>query len=832
MPIFFESALLVLSGALALALVNVAVALWRQRIKVREAEAALASNDAKLRAILDHAPAEIYLKDEEGRYLLINRQFERLFGVRNRDLIGKLPGDVHEGDLAELSRAQDLEVLETGKTIAREENVKTRLGDKVFHTIKFPLRDDSGRIIGLGAVSTDITELAEAREQAIRLEQRLTDAVNALPAGFVYFEPSGQIGLINTRYQDLLAQLGHPPDTKATFEQLLRTVLAKGRIPEAEGQEEDWIQERLAVPSRAGEELEYQMPDGRWYKAFDERTSDGGVVGVRVDISMLKRQQESLSAAISERDAAEKRFSDIAEINSGWFWEQDKDLRFTYISDVFEQKTGYLIAARLGQTREEAIDDDAEILAGSDWDWLNRKLEAREPFENFVYGIRGEDGELIWVRISGAPFFDADGEFAGYRGVGSDVTDLYTAITSAEAANRAKSDFLANISHEIRTPLTAVLGMAEELERRVGGEEERKFARTIRESGEHLLEIINDVLDFSKIEARRVELEHVPFKPADLVDRIVTLHSMKAAEKGLSFSAELEEGIPEVRVGDPQRILQVLHNLVGNAIKFTLSGGVVVSLADAGGDRMKISVADSGIGMTRDQLGRVFDGFSQADTSIARRFGGTGLGMSITKKLVDAMDGSLDIQSTPDEGTSVHVILPLPASDATVEAAPKRPAIVAEKAIPRGLRILAVDDNETNRTLIGLLLQRIGAEATIVDSGPAAISAAEKHAYDLIMMDIAMPSMDGIEALNRLRAAASRAGFAEAPALAVTANALTYQIEAYLEMGFQGHVAKPIQMADLFEEIRRVSLASKGEIEKPTAEVSQIEDRTSRRRLA
>ncbi|MEM8841547.1 MAG: ATP-binding protein [Pseudomonadota bacterium] len=382
---------------------------------------------------------------------------------------------------------------------------------------------------------------------------------------------------------------------------------------------------------------------------------------------------------------------------------------------------------------------------------------------------------------------------------------LHTAVQRAETANRAKSDFLASMSHEIRTPLSGVIGMAQELDRRISDPEQRQFVETIRESGEHLLRIINNVLDLSKIEAGKLDLESVAFTPADLVEKAATLHAIRAEEKGLAFSCEIDEGSRLPRLGDPQRVLQILHNLVGNAIKFTSQGSVHIHMKGPFGQPLQLIVRDTGIGMTQEQLAQIFDGFCQADTSIARRFGGTGLGMSITKKLIDAMQGSKEIESTPGGGTTVTVTLPLAIAKQTAPAAKR---VSVNSMVPRGLRILAVDDNATNRILIDLLLKQIKAKSTVVASGKAAVQMVAQHQFDVILMDIAMPEMDGIEALNAIREAERESERCPAPALAVTANAMTHQIDEYLACGFDGHVAKPIQIDHLFNEILRISEAN------------------------
>lgn len=281
------------------------------------------------------------------------------------------------------------------------------------------------------------------------------------------------------------------------------------------------------------------------------------------------------------------------------------------------------------------------------------------------------------------------------------------------------------------------------------------------------------------------------------MDRLDALHGFRAREKNLSLEL-LNHVSPDLWFdGDAHRIMQVLHNLVGNALKFTHEGSVVVEAARSASDELILTVTDSGIGMTADQTETVFDEFSQADSSTSRQFGGTGLGLAITRSLVKIMDGEITIDSAKGKGTVVSISIPTPAT----APPPVSETRHHEDTLPAGLRILVADDNATNRMLIEILLHKIGAEVEIVPDGVSAVAAASTGDFDLILMDISMPGMDGLEALRLIRDAQHCARRPCVPALAVTANAMRHQVEDYLANGFDGHVAKPIQREDLFNKI-------------------------------
>ena len=387
----------------------------------------------------------------------------------------------------------------------------------------------------------------------------------------------------------------------------------------------------------------------------------------------------------------------------------------------------------------------------------------------------------------------------GSVGLRVDVTELHDARERAEEASRSKSLFLANMSHEIRTPLNGILGMADILAGDLNDPDQARTARTIRESGETLLSILNDILDMSKIEAGKLELEQQTFAPSDLARRVGSLHRLRAEQKGLSFVKDFAEGLP-LRLGDPHRISQILHNLLGNAVKFTEHGGVILRISGGKGEPLLIEVEDTGIGMSPEQSARIFDDFEQADLSMTRRYGGTGLGLSIVRRLISMMGGGIAIDTEPGRGTTVRVTLPLP----TVGASPRPQDTVEASADLHGVRALVTDDNPINLQIIDAFLKRMGVETVLVENGQLAVDTWEPGRFDLLCLDIAMPELDGMAALNAIRKRAALAKTAAPPAIAVTANAMSHQVDEYLKAGFAAHLPKPVRRADLAALVARL----------------------------
>ncbi|OYU19625.1 MAG: hypothetical protein CFE34_04365 [Rhodobacteraceae bacterium PARR1] len=399
------------------------------------------------------------------------------------------------------------------------------------------------------------------------------------------------------------------------------------------------------------------------------------------------------------------------------------------------------------------------------------------------------DGRV--VRIEERPLPDG-----GRVGLHVQVTDLHRAREAAEEASRAKSVFLAHMGHEIRTPLAGILGMTELLMDNLDRPEQMTLARAVHQSGETLLTILNDLLDMSKIEAGKLELEAVAFDPADLARNVSALYELRAEGKGLHYRLEVQPGAVGLRLGDPHRIAQILHNLLSNALKFTHIGGLTLSLSGAS-DTLVLSVRDSGIGMTQDQVARMLNPFEQADPQTTRRYGGTGLGMSIVARLVEMMAGRIEVHSSLGSGTVVSVHLPLAVVAVPGATAPPQAIPAVDVAALRGLRVLAADDNEINRHMLQGYLDRLGVSVTMVEDGAEALSRWEPGAFDLICLDISMPGLDGPAALQLIRAKAEAQGARVPPAIAITSNAMTHQIADYMAAGFAAHLGKPFRKDDL-----------------------------------
>ncbi|WP_371229282.1 PAS-domain containing protein [Roseovarius sp. 2305UL8-3] len=663
------------------------------RIRAEFAEQkAQRSRDLLLMAV-ETLPDGFVLYDADDRLVLCNKRYKEIYnksaevmvpGTRFEDI---LRFGLDNGQYADaIGREEEWLADRLSAHKHAETTIEQKLDDGSWLRILERSTPDGGRV----GLRIDITEQIRSRNRAEKAESRLRDAINALPAGFWLFDANGRLEMFNDKYRELYEKSSPALRIGATSKEILQYGLEHGEYPEAAGREEQWLQEITDRIERGEYEWEYPLQSGRWIRSYNQPTSDGGRVGIRIDITELKRQQSELQAsnaqlrsALTERDAAERRFLDVAEISNDWFWEQDENLRFTYVSGGFDKSLDINSESLIGKSYPEFYKDMPVVLESADWRWLEAKMTARVPFRDFVYRAVEAPDARKWVRISGAPIFDKDGEFRGYRGVGSDVSVLNNALRDARAASIAKTEFLSMMSHELRTPLTVILGynaflsnpellssvktfrarleedqvitdMVEKDLDSVTGEV-AKFAQKMQGSGNHLLNLINDMLDLAKIDAGKLVIERQPVSLTEAVKLVVEQFANSADENALELTAETHG---ETVLGDMLRLRQVLINLVGNALKFTEQGYVRIHTRERG-KCVEIAVEDSGPGIPEDQLKTIFDQFSQVDSSATRRKGGTGLGLSISKRLVELQGGTLTVESEVGKGSIFTFTMPL-----------------------------------------------------------------------------------------------------------------------------------------------------------------------------
>ncbi|MFW5642283.1 MAG: PAS domain S-box protein, partial [Roseicyclus sp.] len=756
----------------------------------------------------------VILTDAAGRVVWANPAFEARSGHALEEMTGRSLMEFTRSPRTDpATEARIDEAMAARRPCSAEVLNATRDGEEYWIDLNISWQAEAPSGEGIFVhVATDITEQKRAAEELARYKALLESAIEALPDGFAYFDAEDRLVMCNRRYREIYPRTAPIIRPGVRFEDLIRHAVAQGEHLDAIGREEAWIARRLARHRDPGGPIEQPISDGRWLQVLERPTPDGGRVGMRVDVTALKRAEErlahviegagvgtwewvrgidevrvndqyaripgyaleevdgrsvagivalihpddrervaerlrallrgeteivdmefrqihkaghivwveargrvvshsadgrplrvagmqtdisarkaaelalkrlnaELTEALAQRDAAERRFADIARLSTDWFFETDAAFCHIYLSENFATLMDLPASAMLGRPLADLRDlsghdgtraaPGAEAPPSAPWPELDAALAESPTRASFIFEAVARDESTRWLRLALTPLHGADGGLLGYRGVGTDVTELYRERALALQASEAKSRFLANMSHEIRTPLNGVLGMADLLAPTLTDDRQREMIATVQSSGELLLSLLNNMLDMSKIEAGQLTLLEAPVRLDALAQEADQVYGALARSRGVDFVLERGEGLDRPRLGDVNRLRQVLHNLLSNAVKFTPEGQVTLRLAAPPGAPVSLEVGDSGIGMTEAQQGIVFEAFQQAEAETSARFGGTGLGLSIVRDLVGLMGGTIALESVPGKGTTFRLSLPLPPAP---HAGPAEPA--------------------------------------------------------------------------------------------------------------------------------------------------------------
>ncbi len=534
-----------------------------------------------------------------------------------------------------------------------------------------------------------------------------------------------------------------------------------------------------------------------------EKDATGRVIALFGVLQDVTERERLLRAAQTN----ERRYRLLAENTGDVITRVKMDGSSKYISPAIQQLLGWTYEEMSGQSTDYVHPEDRHLVLGA----IGKAVKTGEP-TRLEHRAVHKNGKTVWVECTFKALKDEHGQVDDVVVVIRDMTQRKTleaevleAKEAAEAAVKAKSEFLANMSHELRTPLTSVIGFSGLLQ---GSEhlplEERIYVERIATASEALLGVINDILDYSKLEADAIEMDPEPFDTRALVDGAAAIIESQCSLKGLILRVVVAADTPARLTGDKGRLRQVMLNFLSNAVKFTARGEVTLTLDgrfdENGLWRMRAAVSDTGIGIPPEKISELFHRFTQADASTTRVYGGTGLGLAISRRLVELMGGEIGVESTPGQGSTFWFEAPLAVAEAENDAVETRQGQAADSAICG--RVLMADDAAANRELVSAILRNLGLEVEAVADGAEAVHAVHSGAYDLVLMDVHMPVMDGLQATREIRRMQAGTG-RRTPILALTANVQSEQVVRCLEAGMDGHLAKPIQIAELAAALTR-----------------------------
>jgi len=810
----------------------------------KRAEEILREKNLFLQALLNTIPAPVFYKDSEGHYIDCNKSFEVFFGKTSQELAGKSVFDLNPYELAEIYHEKDMELIEhPGVQIYESQVLDSQRNnhDVVFH--KASILDSNNHVSGLIGVILDITERKLMEKQLFESEKHYHMLFDSIDEGFCIIEMIFDENEKPVDYRFL--------ETNPSFEKQTGLIDVRGkRIRElAPDNEEYWyeIYGKIALTGQPAHFENHAKELERWFDVYAfrfDQPENRQVAVLFKDITERKLSEQKLiltnkelAFQIEEKEKREEEKKELEELSNSL------KLASQYSLSLIEASPDPLITINpegkimdLNEATVNITGLEREKLIGSYFfDFFTEPQSARESYQevfdkgfvvDYPLTLRHINGKLTDVLFNGSVYKDDEGDVKGVVVVARDITEkkrieteLIEAIKFAEQAAvsaeeakikaesatqisidavKAKQQFLSNMSHEIRTPMNAIIGFTKVLLKTDFSAKQKEYLEAIKVSGDALIVLINDILDLAKVDAGKMTFEHKPFKMATSISAMLHLFKTKIQEKNLKLVTEYDKKIPVVLLGDPVRLHQIILNLVSNAVKFTHKGKITVSVCLLNEDEetvtVEFAITDTGIGIPEEKLATIFGNFQQATSGTSRLYGGTGLGLSIAKQLIEAQGGSISVKSKIDEGSTFSFILPFLKTTDEVDLVPE---VIKLNTEVKNIKVLVAEDVPLNQLLMKTLLDDFGFVCDIAANGKIAIEKMQANVYDIILMDLQMPEMNGFEATKYIR----EKMHSDIPIVALTADVTTVDLAKCKAVGMTDYIVKPVDERILYSKI-------------------------------